>query len=73
MTSRRHSETDISTMPALVGSKTNVRRLTPRECFRLMDFPETFTWKCSDTQAYRQAGNSIVVGVLCEIIKKFKL
>jgi len=57
----------------LLHNKTNVRRLTPRECFRLMDFPETFTWKCSDTQAYRQAGNSIVVGVLCEIIKKFKI
>lgn len=45
-----------------------IRRLTPRECFRLMDFPDTFTWPVSDSQAYKQAGNSIVVGVLAKII-----
>ena len=50
-----------------------IRRLTPRECFRLMDFPDTFTWPVSDSQAYKQAGNSIVVGVLFKIIKKLKL
>lgn len=48
----------------------NIRRLTPRECFRLMDFPDTFTWICSDSQAYKQAGNSIVVNVLAKIINK---
>ena len=46
-----------------------IRRLTPRECFRLMDFPDTFTWKVSDSQAYKQAGNSIVVNVLYKILK----
>ena len=50
-----------------------IRRLTPRECFRLMDFPESFKWSVSDTQAYKQAGNSIVVNVLAEIIKKLQL
>jgi DNA (cytosine-5)-methyltransferase 1 len=50
-----------------------IRRLTPRECFRLMDFPESFIWDVSDTQAYKQAGNSIVVGVLAKIIKNLKL
>lgn len=50
-----------------------IRRLTPRECFRLMDFPDTFTWTCSDSQAYKQAGNSIVVGVLAKIINNLKL
>jgi DNA (cytosine-5)-methyltransferase 1 len=49
-----------------------IRRLTPRECFRLMDFSETFKWDVSDSQAYKQAGNSICVGVLFEIIKKLK-
>ena len=48
----------------------NIRRLTPRECFRLMDFPDTFNWICSDSQAYKQAGNSIVVNVLAKIINK---
>ena len=46
-----------------------IRKLTPRECFRLMDFPDTFTWDVSDSQAYKQAGNSIVVRVLEKIIK----
>ena len=51
----------------------DIRRLTPRECFRLMDFPETFNWTCSDSQAYKQAGNSIVVRCLELIIKQFNL
>ena len=50
-----------------------IRRLTPRECFRLMDFPDTFTWPVSDSQAYKQAGNSIVVNVLYKIIKHLNL
>lgn len=50
-----------------------IRRLTPRECFRLMDFPDSFTWPVSDSQAYKQAGNSICVGVLAAIIEKLKL
>lgn len=50
-----------------------IRRLTPRECFRLMDFPETFTWTVSDSQAYKQAGNSIVVNVLYKILKQLNL
>jgi DNA (cytosine-5)-methyltransferase 1 len=50
-----------------------IRRLTPRECFRLMDFPDTFTWPVSDSQAYKQAGNSIVVNVLYKILKNLRL
>jgi DNA (cytosine-5)-methyltransferase 1 len=50
-----------------------IRRLTPRECFRLMDFSDTFTWKVSDSQAYKQAGNSIVVNVLYKILKQLPL
>src|SRR5690606_27556874 len=50
-----------------------IRRLTPREAFRLMDFPDSFTWPVSDTQAYKQAGNSICVGVLAAIIARLKL
>ena len=41
------------------------RRLTPRECARLMGFPDTFDISAvSDTQAYRQFGNSVVVPVV---------
>ena len=42
----------------------NPRRLTPRECARLMGFPDTFAIPVSDTQAYRQFGNSVVVPVV---------
>jgi DNA (cytosine-5)-methyltransferase 1 len=40
------------------------RRLTPRECARLMGFAESFQLVVSDTQAYRQFGNSVVVPVV---------
>lgn len=50
-----------------------IRRLTPRECIRLMNFPDTFKLPCSDTQTYKQAGNSIVVAVLVAQIAKFRL
>lgn len=50
-----------------------IRRLTPRECFRLMDFPDSFIWTVSDSQAYKQAGNSIVVNVLYKILKNLNL
>ncbi len=50
-----------------------IRKLTPRECFRLMGFDDTFEIPVSDTQAYKQAGNSIVVDVLIGIIKNMKL
>ena len=46
------------------GSDMNPRRLTPRECARLMGFPPDFKIPVSDTQAYRQFGNSVVVPVL---------
>jgi len=56
-----------------INNEYKIRRLTPRECFRLMDFPDTFTWKVSDSQAYKQAGNSIVVNVLYKILKQLPL
>jgi DNA (cytosine-5)-methyltransferase 1 len=59
--------------PPIVSMEYKIRRLTPRECFRLMDFPDTFTWPVSDSQAYKQAGNSIVVNVLYKIIKNLNL
>lgn len=62
-----------------IYTKQRIRRLTPTEAFRLMDFnfgidgvPD-FVWNVSDSQAYKQAGNSIAVGVLAAIIEKLKL
>jgi DNA (cytosine-5)-methyltransferase 1 len=59
--------------PPIIHRDYKIRRLTPRECFRLMDFPDTFTWPVSDSQAYKQAGNSIVVNVLYKILKNLPL
>ncbi|MDU2421822.1 MAG: DNA (cytosine-5-)-methyltransferase [Bifidobacterium scardovii] len=47
----------------------NPRRLTPRECARLMGYPDSFVIPVSDTQAYRQFGNSVAVPVIAAIGK----
>ena len=59
--------------PPIIQENYRIRRLTPRECFRLMDFPDSFIWPVSDSQAYKQAGNSIVVNVLVKIINNLNL
>ena len=46
------------------GEDKNPRRLTPRECARLMGFPDSFRIPVSDTRAYKQFGNSVVVDVM---------
>lgn len=45
------------------------RRLTPRECARLMGFPDSFRIPVSDMQAYRQFGNSVVVPLVSAIAR----
>jgi DNA (cytosine-5)-methyltransferase 1 len=45
----------------------NPRKLTPRECARLQGFPDTFRIPVSDTQAYKQFGNSVVVPLMTNI------
>ena len=62
LTARYHK--DGSEILISMGDGRNPRRLTPRECARLMGFPETFTIPVSDTRAYRQFGNSVVVPVV---------
>lgn len=56
-----------------IMERSNVRRLTPREYWRLMGFTDADFEKaqavCSDTQLYKQAGNSIVVNVLEAVLK----
>ena len=51
------------------GKGKRPRRLTPRECARLMGFPDTFRIPVSDTQAYRQFGNSVVMPVIREVAR----
>jgi DNA (cytosine-5)-methyltransferase 1 len=51
------------------GKRKHPRRLTPRECARLMGFPDSFIIPVSDTQAYRQFGNSVVMPVMKEVAR----
>lgn len=54
-----------------------VRKLTPKECFRLQgwtdDYYEKAAFVNSDSQLYKQAGNGVTVNVIYEIAKRFKL
>ena len=50
-------------------NREGIRRLTPRECARLQGFPESFKIPVSDTQAYKQFGNSVAVPVIKSIAK----
>ncbi len=45
----------------------NPRRLTPRECARIQGFPDSFKIVVSDTQAYKQFGNSVVVPLMSDV------
>ena len=54
------------------GKGRNPRRLTPRECARLMGFPDDFRIVVSDTQAYRQFGNSVVMPAIREAARLMK-
>lgn len=56
-----------------VTHKGRIRKLTPRECMRLMGFKDSFKIVVSDTSAYQQAGNSIVVDVLIAILKQIDI
>ena len=53
-----------------VTTEGRIRKLTPRECLRLMGFCDSFKIVVSDTAMYQQAGNSIVVDVLIAILTK---
>ena len=53
-----------------------IRKLTPKECFRLQGFPDEYFERaaevCSDSQLYKQAGNSVTVNVIYEIARRLK-
>ena len=56
-----------------VTHKGRIRKLTPRECLRLMGFKDSFKIVVSDTSMYQEAGNSIVVDVLIAILKQMDI
>lgn len=49
-----------------------IRKLTPRECLRLQDFPDTFKQVVSNSQQYKQAGNSMSINMLEMIFKQIE-
>lgn len=51
------------------GARKRPRRLTPRECARLMGFPDGFVIPVSDTRAYKQFGNSVVVPMMAAVAR----
>lgn len=64
--------------PSIIEQKTKIRKLTPLECWRLMgfsdeDFEKAKNIPTSNTQLYKQAGNSIVVNVLEKIFRNLLL
>lgn len=60
-----------------ISTQYRIRKLTPRECGRLMDVSDEDISKMekvnSNTQLYKQFGNSIVVGVMCEMFKNLNI
>ena len=56
-----------------VTHKGRIRKLTPRECLRLMGFKDSFKIVVSNTSMYQQSGNSIVVDVLIAILKQMDI
>lgn len=62
-----------------IGAKTGIykiknklRKLSPRECARIQGFPETFKIISSDSQAYKQFGNSVAINVIDSILSKIE-
>lgn len=56
--------------------KIRIRKLTPKECFRLMSFSDEDYYRASevnsDSQLFKQAGNSIVVDVISHILQEMR-
>ena len=59
----------------LVKTKHGIRKLTPKECFAFQGFPETFKIPANmtDSKLYKQAGNSVIVPVICRIAENIAL
>jgi DNA (cytosine-5)-methyltransferase 1 len=68
------SPTILTGTDVIVKNAYKIRRLTPLECFRLQGFPDEAFFRAekvnSDTQLYKQAGNSITTCVMVELFKK---
>lgn len=58
------------------GKEIRIRRLTPKECFRLQGFPDEYFERAAsvtpERELYKQAGNSVTVNVIYEIAKRLR-
>lgn len=67
---------DDLTHGVMYSEKCRIRKLTPKECFRLQGFPDDYFERAaevnSDSQLYKQAGNSVTVNVIYEIAKRLE-
>ncbi len=67
---------DTGVHQGIVTADYRIRRFTPREAWRLQGFPDSLIDRAatvnSETQLYKQAGNSVTVPVVYEIAKKLK-
>lgn len=61
-------------VPLILTDDGRIRKLTPRECFNVQGYPTTFKLpKQADSRLYKQAGNSVVVPVICRIAENIKV
>jgi DNA (cytosine-5)-methyltransferase 1 len=67
---------DTHCQQATLDTNLRIRKLTPRECFRLQGFPDEYFDRVkevnSDSQLYKQAGNSVTVNVIYEIARRLE-
>ena len=67
---------DTGANAGVVAEDYRIRKLTPKECFRLQGFPDKYFERaasvCADSFLYKQAGNSVTVNVIYEIARRLK-
>ena len=68
---REHSMVPVTNIKGEINRE-DIRKMTPREWARLQGFPDSFKLVLSDTQLYKQFGNSVTVPVIKAIAKRIK-
>lgn len=68
---REHSMVPVTKIKGEIN-KEDIRKLTPREWARLQGFPDSYNLTLSDTQLYKQFGNTVTVPVIKAIAKRIK-
>lgn len=69
---REHSMVPVTNIKGEIN-KEDIRKMTPREWARLQGFPDSYKLVLSDTQLYKQFGNSVTVPVIAAIAERVKV